>query len=83
MTTRMGTLRRFVGDASMVVVAVEREPGNIAALPVESRVAHALVARYGARTGGVVDMSPVIGKRVEYQESAVGLVTRLDVLTEE
>jgi hypothetical protein len=67
----------------MVVVAVEQENGNVAALPVERRVAEGLVAKFGVERGNAVDMSGVIGLPVHYEESAVGYVNWLEVLAAE
>lgn len=78
--TRTGTVRRFVGDRSMVVLGLVRGDGVYVVLPVEPREAAALVLRYGVVMREGIDMSALVGKNVEYTESDTGMVVRLDVL---
>jgi hypothetical protein len=78
-----GKVRRFFGDAGAAVIAVEKEPGNVAALMVAPEVVEELVARYGIPNGDTVEMGELIGLAVEYDESNIGIVTRVVVLDRE
>jgi hypothetical protein len=78
-----GKVRRFFGDAGAAVIAVEKEPGNVAALMLAPEVVEELVARYGIPDGGTVEMSGLIGLAVEYDESSIGIATRVVILDRE
>lgn len=66
---------RWVGDETMAAMVVEDSNGNRASLLVKGEVAAQVVAVCGAGAGGIT------GRRVEFEESAAGMVVRLGVLS--
>jgi hypothetical protein len=71
-------VRKFISDGSgSAVIAIEQESGNVAALLVAPGVVRGLAEKAEQNGEAAADLSVLVAQRVEYVESARGIVTYL------